>query len=128
MIGNLPRKILSYTPITIPEVLELLSIKKEELTPLQLRVYNYVSTFTKLPPDKARKLVAELQEKFGLEPEEACQIVNISPTDINEIRAILSGYKRLVSSILFSDQKLSEIVQTIESYIREEVDTNQVQE
>lgn len=124
----MPRKILSSTPLTISEVAEILSAKKEELTPLQLRVYNYVTTFAKLPADKARKLVKELQEKFGLEPEEACQIANICPRDVNEIRAILSGYRRLVSSILFSDQKLSEIVQTVESYLREEVDANQVHE
>ncbi|MEM0382526.1 MAG: RNA polymerase Rpb4 family protein [Nitrososphaerota archaeon] len=124
----MPRKIISYTPITIPEVVELLSIKKEELTPLQLRVYNYVTTFAKLPAEKAKKLVQELQEKFGLEPEEACQIVNICPRDVNEIRAVLSGYRRLISSILFSDQKLSEIVQTIESYLREEVESKQTQE
>jgi len=124
----MPRKIISYTPITIPEVVELLSIKKEELTPLQLRVYNYVTTFAKLPAEKAKKLVQELQEKFGVEPEEACQIVNICPRDVNEIRAVLSGYRRLISSILFSDQKLSEIVQTIESYLREEVESKQTQE
>ncbi|MEM4289426.1 MAG: hypothetical protein QXQ48_04040 [Nitrososphaerota archaeon] len=124
----MPRKIISYTPITIPEVVELLSIKKEKLTPLQLRVYNYVTTFAKLPAEKAKKLVQELQEKFGLEPEEACQIVNICPRDVNEIRAVLSGYRRLISSILFSDQKLSEIVQTIESYLREEVESKQTQE
>ncbi|MEM0444990.1 MAG: hypothetical protein QXO86_06130 [Nitrososphaerota archaeon] len=124
----MPRKITSYTPITVPEVLELLSAKKEELTPLQLRVYNYASLFSKLPADKARKLAKELQEKFGLEPEEACQIVNIAPTDVSELRAALSGYKRLVSSILFSDQKLSEIVQTIQSYVSEEVGADQVQE
>ncbi|MCS7145074.1 MAG: RNA polymerase Rpb4 family protein [Nitrososphaerota archaeon] len=124
----MPRKIISSTPLTISEVAELLSAKKEELTPLQLRVYNYVTTFTKLPAEKARMLVKELQEKFGLESEEACQIANICPRDVNEIRAILSGYRRLVSSILFSDQKLSEIVQTIESYLREEADANQVHE
>ncbi len=124
----MPRKILSYTPITIPEVAELLSVKKDELTPLQLRVYSYVTTFSKLPAERAKKLVQELQEKFGLEPEEACQVVNICPRDVNELRAVLSGYKRLISSILFSDQKLSEIVQTIESYLREGVDAEQVQE
>lgn len=123
----MPRKIISYTPLTISEVAELLSAKKE-LTPLQLRIYNYVTTFSKLPAEKARRLAQELQEKFGLEPEEACQIVNICPRDVNEIRAVLSGYRRLVSSILFSDQKLSEIVQTIESYLREEADTEQASE
>jgi len=54
--------------------------------------------------------------------------VNICPRDVNEIRAVLSGYRRLISSILFSDQKLSEIVQTIESYLREEVESKQTQE
>jgi len=125
----MPRKIVSQSPITLPEVGELLSLRRDSFTPLQLRVYNYASTFSKLTAEKARRLTRELRERFGLEPEEACQLVNICPRDVNEARAILSGYRRLVSSILFSDQKLSEIVQTIESYLREEgIEERQVQE
>jgi DNA-directed RNA polymerase subunit F len=113
----MPRRVVSSKPITTSEAVELLKQRYPNLTPLQMRVYEYANTFRKLPADKARMLVEELQQKFELEPEEACQIANICPSDVNELRAILSGYKRLISSILFSDQKLSEIVQTVASYM-----------
>jgi DNA-directed RNA polymerase subunit F len=118
----MPRKVVSLKPITISEAADLLKQRYPNLTPLQQRVYEYANTFRKLPADKAQMLVEELQQRFGLEREEACQIVNICPRDINELRAVIAGYKRLISSILFSDQKLSEIVQTIESYAGEEAE------
>ncbi len=111
------KKILSSTPISIPEVKELLSSKKQELTPLQTRVYNYAASFSKLSPDAAKKLISKLIENHGLQRVEACQIVNICPTTIEELRTILSGYKRLVSTILFSDEKLNEILQLIKQYL-----------
>jgi len=111
------KKILSSTPISIPEVKELLSRKQQELTPLQTRVYNYATSFSKLSPDAAKKLISELVENHGLQRDEACQIVNICPTTIEELRTILSGYKRLVSTILFSDEKLNEILQLIKQYL-----------
>lgn len=111
------KKIISSTPVSIPEVKELLSNKKQELTPLQMRVYNYVTAFSKISPEAAKKIINELIEKHGLQRDEACQIVNICPTTIEELRTILSGYKRLVSTILFSDEKLNEILQLIKQYL-----------
>ena len=111
------KKIISSTPVSIPEVKELLSNKKQELTPLQTRVYNYATTFSKISPEAAKKIINELIEKHGLQRDEACQIVNICPTTIEELRTILSGYKRLVSTILFSDEKLNEILQLIKQYL-----------
>ncbi|MEM3907097.1 MAG: RNA polymerase Rpb4 family protein, partial [Nitrososphaerota archaeon] len=90
------KKIVSSTPVSIPEVKELLSNKKQELTPLQMRVYNYAASFSKISPEAARKLINELIEQHGLQRDEACQIVNICPNTVEELRTILSGYKRLV--------------------------------
>lgn len=111
------KKILSSTPVSIPEVKDLLSNKKQELTPLQMRVYNYAATFSKISPEAAKKLINELIGQHGLQRDEACQIVNVCPTTIEELRTILSGYKRLVSTILFSDEKLNEILQLIKQYL-----------
>ncbi len=111
------KKIISSTPISIPEVKELLSNKMRELTPLQSRVYNYAANFSKISPEAAKKLIHELTEKHGLQRDEACQIVNICPTTIEELRTILSGYKRLVSTILFSDEKLNDILQLVKQYL-----------
>jgi DNA-directed RNA polymerase subunit F len=37
------------------------------------------------------------------------------------LRSILSGYKRLVSFILFSEDKLRAIVDLVEKYLREDM-------
>ncbi len=120
------KKIVSTTPVSIPEVKELLSNKKQELTPLQMRVYNYAASFSKISPEAARKLINELIEQHGLQRDEACQIVNICPTTVEELRTILSGYKRLVSTILFSDEKLNEILRLIKQYLAMEAKMQEI--
>ena len=114
------RKIISQTPLTLPEVRELMEEREMQLNSLQMRVLNYVRKYSKLSPDKARELVRELMEKFELTREEAAQIVDICPTHVEELRAILSGYKRLVSFLLFSEEKMQSIVELIRKYRGEE--------
>lgn len=113
------RKIISRTPLSLPEVEKILSGDEAELSMLQQRVLNYVRKYSKLPADKAEKLINELMEKFELTREEAVQIVDICPTHVEELRAILSGYKRLVPFLLFSEEKLQSIVNLVKSYLEE---------
>lgn len=94
--------------------------RETELNSLQMRVLNYVRKYSKLPPEKAKKLIEELMEKFELTREEAVQIVDVCPTHIEELRAILSGYKRLVSFLLFSEEKLRAIIELIKEHLEEE--------
>ena len=114
------RKVISRTPRSLPEVEKIMGEHENELSTLQLRVLNYVRKYSKLSADKAEKLIQELMEKFELTREEAVQIVDICPTHIEELRAILSGYKRLVSFLLFSEEKLQAIVDLIKKYRQEE--------
>ncbi|RLG08501.1 MAG: hypothetical protein DRN65_01370 [Thaumarchaeota archaeon] len=114
------RKVISRTPISLPEVEKIMSNSEEELSTLQLRVLNYVKKYSKLPAEKAESLIKELMEKFELTREEAVQIVDICPTHVEELRAVLSGYKRLVSFLLFSEEKLQAIVDLVKKYLREE--------
>ncbi len=113
------RKIISRIPISLPEVEKLMKQNEENLTTLQQRVLNYARKYSKLPADKAEKLIQELMEKFELTREEAVQIVDICPTHIEELRAVLSGYKRLVSFLLFSEEKLQAIVDLVKKYLQE---------
>ena len=110
------KKILSQTPLSLPEVKRLMEKREEELNSMQLRVLNYVRKYSKLSSEAAEKLIKELMEKFELTREEAVQIVDICPTHIEELRAILSGYKRLVSFLLFSEEKMLAIIDLIKKY------------
>lgn len=111
------RKIISRTPLSLPEVERLMSGSENELNTLQLRVLNYVRKYSKLSAEDAEALTAELMEKFELTREEAVQIVDICPLNIEELRAVLSGYKRLVSFLLFSEEKLQSIVDLVKKYL-----------
>ncbi len=112
------RKIISRTPLSLPEVERILSSNEAELTTLQQRVLNYVRKFSKLPADGAEQLIKELMERFELTREEAAQIADICPTHVEELRAILGGYKRLVPFLLFSEEKLQAIVELVKSYLQ----------
>jgi len=113
------RKTLSRTSLSLPEVEKIMSAHEDELSTLQLRVLNYVRKYSKLPPEKAEKLVQELMDKFELTREEAAQIVDICPTHVEELRAVLSGYKRLVSFLLFSEEKLRSIIDLVKAHMEE---------
>ena len=111
------KKILSQIPLSLPEVKRLMEEREEELNSMQLRVLNYVRKYLKLSSEVAEKLIKELMEKFELTREEAVQIVDICPTHIEELRAILSGYKRLVSFLLFSEEKMQAIIDLVKKYL-----------
>ncbi|MCD6591390.1 MAG: hypothetical protein J7K78_00030 [Thaumarchaeota archaeon] len=114
------RKIISRTPLSLPEVEHILTGSDIELSSLQQRVLDYVRKHSKLPADKAEELIKELMEKFELTREEAVQIADICPVHIEELRAILSGYKRLLPFLLFSEEKLQAIIDLIKKYLQTE--------
>jgi len=111
------RRVISRTPLSLPEVERILTSSDVELSSLQQRVLDYVRKHSKLPADKAEELIKELMEKFELTREEAVQIVDICPTYVEELRAILSGYKRLVPFLLFSEEKLQAIIELVKKYL-----------
>ncbi|MEM0080043.1 MAG: RNA polymerase Rpb4 family protein [Nitrososphaerota archaeon] len=119
-IIEMVRKIISQTPLSLPEVKEILEEREAKLDSIQLRVLEYTRKFSKVSADKAREMINELMDKFNLTREEAVQIVNICPTTIEELRSVLSGYKRLVSFLLFSEEKLNEIVEVVKKYLLQE--------
>ncbi|MEM2083075.1 MAG: hypothetical protein QXP60_04420 [Nitrososphaerota archaeon] len=113
------RKINSIKPITIAEAKKILEEKEKNLNALQLRVLDYGKKFSKMDIEKSLKVLNILINEYQLLPEEATQIVDICPTTIEELRAILSGYRRLVSFLLFSEDKMKKIVELIKSNLEE---------
>lgn len=92
-------RILKKKAITIAEVNELLKqIAPEQLNPIQKRVLDYTSKFSKLPGERAKELIIKLKSEVGLAEEEAVEIVNILPETLDELRGIVSGWKKLLST------------------------------
>lgn len=99
----------SETDITIPEVLETLSTEKD-LKQYQRLVLDYLKEASKLPADKAKKLLKELIEEAGLAKKEAVMLVNILPRSKHEIMAILSGGKDKEFLTLEKAEKIKSII------------------
>jgi DNA-directed RNA polymerase subunit F len=110
------KKALRERALTIPEVKKLLeSVGEDKLDQFQRRSLDYASKFSRVEPEKAEELVKILTEKYGLEEEEAIQIVNTMPESVEEIRVFLAGGRKIVES-----SKLQEILNLLNTYRKKE--------
>jgi DNA-directed RNA polymerase subunit F len=93
------RRTLKERPITIPQVKEKLEmVGEEKLDQLQRRALDYASKFYKVDPRVSEELVNNLVTQFGLEEEEAVQIVNCMPGSIEEIHVFLAGGRKIIET------------------------------
>jgi len=110
------KKALRERALTIPEVKKLLeTLGEDKLDQFQRRSLDYASKFSRIEPEKAEALVKALTEKFGLEKEEAIQVVNSMPESIEEIRVFLAGGRKIVET-----SKLQEILNLLDEYRKTE--------
>jgi len=85
--------------LTLSEVKELLeSLGEENLDQFQRRTLDYVSKFLKVKAEAAEKPVEKLVTEFGLEEEEAVQIVNCMPKSIEELRIFLASGRKIIET------------------------------
>jgi DNA-directed RNA polymerase subunit F len=103
-VNRLPRKIVDSKPVTTSEARKILEkANEEELGEFQRRTLDYTAKFSKIPAQKAEKLVKELGEKFQLERKDAIQVVNTMPRYIEELRTILTTKGRIISGAQLED-------------------------
>jgi DNA-directed RNA polymerase subunit F len=92
--GNLTEK-----KLTIPEVKKLLeSIGDENLDQLQRRTLDYASKFSKTEAQSAEQLIKRLTTEFGLEEDEAIQVVNCMPKTVDELRVFMAGGRKIIDA------------------------------
>jgi len=85
--------------LTISQVKKLLvSLGEENLDQFQRRTLDYASKFSKVDAEASEKLMEKLVEKFGLEEEEAIQVVNCMPKSVEELRVFLSGGRKIIET------------------------------
>lgn len=93
------KKAPSEKNLTLPQVKKMLeSIGEEELDQFQRRTLDYVSKFSKVDAEASEKLVEKLVGEFGLEEEEAVQIVNCMPRSVEELRIFLAGGRKIIEA------------------------------
>jgi DNA-directed RNA polymerase subunit F len=85
--------------VTIPKAKEILEkVGEEQLNQFQRRALDYTTKFAKVDARTAEELVNNLLKQFGLEEEDAVQIVNCMPGSVEELRVFLAGGRRIVET------------------------------
>src|SRR5436305_15313890 len=93
------RKIMMEKAITNAEAKGVLEkVKEEELGEFQRRTLDFTRRFSKIPADRAVKLVEDLSSELQLDRNDAIQIVNTLPQSVEEQRPDLTVNARLVST------------------------------
>jgi DNA-directed RNA polymerase subunit F len=97
---------VSESKLALPQVKQVLeAIGEENLDQFQRRTLDYVSKFTKVDAAGAESLLEKLVKEYGLDEDEAVQIVNCMPESVDELRVFLAGGRKIIET-----QKLSAIV------------------
>ena len=90
---------LSETRLSLPQVRqELMAIGEENLDQFQRRTLDYVSKFSKIDQSAAGELIEKLIKDFGLENDEAVQVVNCAPETVDEMRIFLAGGRKIIET------------------------------
>ncbi len=97
---------ISESKLSLPQVKKVLeSVGEENLDQFQRRTLDYVSKFSKVSPADAELLLEKLVKEYGLDEDEAVQIVNCMPESVDELRIFLAGGRKIIET-----QKLATIV------------------
>ena len=107
---NMPKEIISEEEITLPQVKKVLTQrgKEGELSFQQSITLEHASTFSKMAPAVSTKVVEKLMKDYNLTRAQAVQVVNIAPTNPEEMKTILDA-----RSTNLTDEQVIEIVDFI---------------
>ena len=106
----MPKEIINEEEVTLPQVKKLLGqrSKEGELSFQQSITLEHASSFSRMAPAVATKLVDRLLKTFTINRAQAVQIVNIAPITVEELKSILD-----TKATSFTDEQLIEIVDLV---------------
>lgn len=106
-------KVIETKPISMAEAKEILSSreKKKELTYEQKIALEHLNKFTKLTPEKAKKLAEELSGVLRMSQETLIQILNLLPKNADELRMIFSREK-----FSLKEDEINKILELVKKY------------
>ncbi len=92
-------KELNEKKLALPQVKrELAALGEENLDQFQRRTFDYVSKFSKVDEAAVEGLIERLVAEFGLDEDEAVQVVNCAPESVDEMRVFLAGGKKIIET------------------------------
>lgn len=108
-------KVISIKEVPLPKVRDLLEVRQKQgpLEPYQAAALHHASKFSKIPSDKAERLVEDLVEKFKVSRVTATQVVNVLPGSVQELRVLLAKEGRV-----FLTEDLENMLELIRSYLQ----------
>ena len=87
------------TKLSLPQAKhELMEIGEENLDQFQRRTLDYLQKFSKIDEAAVPGLLDRLIKEFGLEENEAVQVINCAPESVDELRIFLAGGKKIVET------------------------------
>jgi DNA-directed RNA polymerase subunit F len=93
------KKEISESKLTLPQVKKVMeSVGEENMDQFQRRTLDYVSKFSKADPADAEMLSEKLVKEYGLDADEAVQIINCMPESVDELRAFLTAGKKIIEA------------------------------
>jgi DNA-directed RNA polymerase subunit F len=93
------KKSTTEKKLTLPEVKKSLeSLGEENLDQFQRRTFDYVTRFSKIEAEDAEKLLPQLINEFGLDEDEAVQVINCMPKSMEELRVFLAGGRKIIET------------------------------
>jgi ribosomal protein L21E len=99
VVENMDTRELSEKKLALPQVKkELLALGEENLDQFQRRTFDYVSKFSKVDEAAVEGLLERLVKEFGLNEDEAVQVVNCAPESVDELRVFLAGGKKIIET------------------------------
>lgn len=89
----------SERKLTLPQVKKVLeSIGEENLDQMQRRTLDYVNKFSKVSVEAVEGLLEKLVKEFGLDEDEAVQVLNCMPETVDELRVFLAGGRKIIET------------------------------
>ncbi|MDP9197008.1 MAG: RNA polymerase Rpb4 [Thermoproteota archaeon] len=90
-------EIVKKEMISMSEVKETLEKRKpDEMDQIQRWTFDYVTKFSKISQDAAKRLVNDLIKECEFTEEESVELVNIMPKSLEELRTFTFGWKKLI--------------------------------
>ena len=113
------KEVIEEQPLTIPEAKEILEKAveerkkvKEDLTYETRRALEHLTLFSKLSPEKAKKLLEDLLALGIKKKEIAIKIVDVIPRTPDELRAIYAKER-----FTLTQEEIEKILETVEKHI-----------
>ena len=110
--NEMPRKKIEEEYITDAEAKEVLESMEEREIPFRKSLDEYLKDTVRLDPETSKKLVQDLVEQANLTRKDAIMLANLMPTNVTEIKALMSGGTRA----FISNEQAEKAAEIIKKY------------